>query len=80
MSVALLKVLGMRNLRLGFSLIGLSIFTLLVLNYLPGPWANEMRYADSTFSYVVMGLFFYVAIYFLGPRSLRRIQISPSLS
>lgn len=70
MSVALSIVARMRNLRLGFSLVGLSVSVLLMLDFMPGPWANEMRYADSTFSYVVMGLMFYVAIYFLGLQSL----------
>ena len=65
----------MRNLRLGLSLIGLSIFTLLILNYLPGPWADEMRYADSTFGYVVMGLIYYFAIYFLGLQSLESFRL-----
>ena len=43
---------------------------LLILDYLPGPWVDEMRYADSTFSFVVMGLIFYLATYFLGLQSL----------
>ena len=62
---------GMRNLRLGISLIGISIFSILILDFLPGPWVNEMPFADSTFVYVVMGLVFYVAIYFLGSPSLK---------
>ena len=65
----------MKKLRLGLSLIGLSIFALLILDYLPGPWVDEMRYADSTFSYVVMGLIFYFAIYFLGLRSLEYFRL-----
>ena len=65
----------MRHLRLGLSLIGLSIFSLLILDYLPGPWADEMRYADSTFGYVVMGLIFYIAIYFLGLQSLEYFRL-----
>ena len=73
--MGLSSVAGMRNLRLGFSLIGLSIFTLLILNYLPGPWADEMRYADSTFGYVVMGLIYYLAIYFLGLQSLEYFRL-----
>ena len=73
--MALLKVVGMRKLRVGLSLIGISIYALLLLNNLPGPWANEMRYADSTFSYVVMGLFFYLAVYFLGLQSLEYFRL-----
>ncbi len=73
--MALLMVVAMRNLRLGFSLIGLSIFALLILDFLPGPWVNEMRYADSTFSYVVMGLIFYCATYFLGLQSLEFFRL-----
>jgi len=75
MSVALPMVVNMRNLRLRLSLIGLSIFALLILDFLPGPWINEMRYADSTFSYVVMGLIFYCAIYFLGLQSLEYFRL-----
>ena len=73
--MALSRVAGMRNLRLGLSLVGLSIFSLLILDFLPGPWVNEMRYADSTFGYVIMGLIFYLAIYFLGLQSLEYFRM-----
>jgi len=59
-----------RTVRLALSLVGLSIFALLTLDFLPGPWANDIKYADSIFSYVIMGLIFYVAVNFLGLPSL----------
>ena len=65
----------MKKLRLGFTLIGISIIMLLILDFLPGPWVDEMRYADSTFGYVVMGLIFYFAIYFLGLQSLEYFRL-----
>lgn len=65
----------MRNLRLGISLIGLSIFALLLLRFVPGPWADDMSFADSTFSYFVLGLVFYFLVYFLGLPSLEYFRL-----
>ena len=63
-------VSGMRNLRLWTSLISVSIFALLVLRHVPGTWLIDVRFANSTVGYVVLGLIFYVAVYFLGSQSL----------
>ena len=70
MSVPVYMVVGMRNLRLGISLITVSVFALLVLRYVPGTWLIDVKYANPTVGYVVLGLIFYVAIYFLGSQSL----------
>ena len=70
MSVLEYKVAGMRNLRLWTSLIMVSIFTLLLLRYVPGTWLIDVRFANPTVAYVVLGLIFYFAVYFLGSQSL----------
>jgi membrane protease YdiL (CAAX protease family) len=65
----------MRNIRLGASLIGFSIFALLLLRYVPELWSDDQHFANSTFSYVVLGLVFYVAVYFLGLPSLEYFRL-----
>ena len=59
-------VAGMRNLRLWTSLISVSIFALLVLRHVPGTWLIDVRFANLTVGYVVLGLIFYLAVYFLA--------------
>lgn len=68
-------VLGMRNLRLGLVLIGLSLFALLLLRNLPELWSDDEYFANSIFSYVVLGLVFYFAVYFLGLPSLEYFRL-----
>lgn len=65
----------MRNLRLGASLISFSIFALLLLRYVPALWSDDRHFANSTFSYLVLGLVFYVAVYFLGLPSLEYFRL-----
>lgn len=65
----------MRNLRLGVSLIGLSIFSLLILNYVPGTLLSGFDYANSTVSYLVLAGVYFCGIYFLGLQSLEYFQL-----
>jgi len=55
----------MRYLRLGITLIVISVFALLILDFLPGPWVSNTRYVNSTISYVILGITFYVATHLL---------------
>lgn len=73
--MGVIRVAGMRNLRLGASLIGLSGFVLLLLRYLPEPWADDEYFGNSIFSYFVLGLVFYFAVYFLGLPSLEYFRL-----
>lgn len=75
MSVPVFTLVGMKNLRLSTALIGLSIFALLLLRYLPEPWSDDENFANSIFSYVVLGLIFYFAVYFLGLPSLEYFRL-----
>ena len=68
-------VAGMRNLRIGFSLIGLSLFAIMVLRLVPGRWVGDENFANSTVSYLVLGLIFYVAVRFLGLSSLEYFRL-----
>ena len=56
----------MRHLRLGITLVALSIFALLILDFVPGPWVSDQKYLNGTVSYVILGLIFYLGIYLLG--------------
>lgn len=60
----------MRNLRLGITLIALSVLTLVAGRLQPTSWFEDIPFANATFGNVVAGLFFYFAIYVLGLQSL----------
>ena len=57
---------GMRHLRLGITLVALSIFALLILDFVPGPWVSDEKYVNATVSYVILGSIFYLGINVLG--------------
>ena len=52
-------VAGMRNLRMVLSLVGISIFALLILDFVPGNWLSEVNFAEGSVNYLVMGLIFF---------------------
>lgn len=66
LSVGVSTVAGMRHLRLGITLVALSIFALLILDFVPGPWVSDEKYVNATVSYVILGSIFYLGIYLLG--------------
>ena len=68
-------VAGMRLLRLGITLVALSIFALLILDFVPGSWVSDAKYMHSIFSYVLLGLIFYVMLKFLGLSSLQYFRL-----
>ena len=65
----------MRNLRLGSTLIALSVLTLVAGRLQPTSWFEDIPYANATFGHVVAGLFFYFAIYVLGLQSLEYFRL-----
>ena len=65
----------MRNLRLGRTLIALSVLTLVAGRLQPTSWFEDIPYANATFGHVVAGLFFYFAIYVLGLQSLEYFRL-----
>ncbi len=65
----------MRNLRLGITLIALSVLTLVAGRLQPTSWFDSIPYANATFGNVVAGLFFYVATYVLGLQSLAYFRL-----
>ena len=65
----------MRNLRLGSTLIALSVLTLVAGRLQPTSWFEDIPYANATFGNVVAGLFFYFAIYVLGLQSLEYFRL-----
>ena len=75
LSVGLPTVIPMRNLRLGFTLIALSVLTLVAGRLQPTSWFEDIPYANSTFGNVVAGLLFYLATYFLGLQSLAYFRL-----
>jgi membrane protease YdiL (CAAX protease family) len=48
------------------SLIGLSIFALLILRFFPGSWLNDEYHVNAIVGFVTVAAIFYVAIYLLG--------------
>ena len=60
------RFVGMRNVRMWFSLVGLSIVALLILRYFPGNWLNDDYHLNSIVGYLLVAAIFYCAIYVLG--------------
>jgi len=56
----------MRNTRMWLSLIGLSIFALLILRFFPGSWLNDEYHVNASVGFVTVAAIFYVAIHVLG--------------
>ena len=75
LSVVIVMVADMRNLRLGVSLIGFSIFSLLILRYVPGTWLSGFDYANSTVSYIVLAAVYFCGVYLLGMQSLEYFRL-----
>jgi membrane protease YdiL (CAAX protease family) len=58
--------MGMRNVRMWLTLIGLSIFALAILDFFPGGWVTDAHYIDAIVSYALVATIFYCGIYLLG--------------
>ena len=65
----------MRNLRLVLSLVGISIFALLILDFGPGNWLSDVNFAEGSVNYLVMGLIFFITVYFVGSESLEYFRL-----
>ncbi len=65
----------MRHLQLGVKLIVLSVCALLVLDLLPGNWVSQEKHLNSTTSYVILGVGFYLANYLVGSDSLEYFKL-----
>jgi membrane protease YdiL (CAAX protease family) len=65
----------MRNLRLGITLVALSVLILVAGRLQPTSWFESIPYANTTFGNVIAGLFFYLATYFLGLQSLAYFRL-----
>jgi membrane protease YdiL (CAAX protease family) len=48
------------------SLIGLSIFSLLILRYFPGDWLTHENHVNAIVGCITVGVIFYMAIHLLG--------------
>ena len=65
----------MRNLRMVLSLVGISIFALLILDFGPGNWLSDVNFAEGSVNYLVMGLIFFITVYFVGSESLEYFRL-----
>ena len=64
-----------RHLRLGVCLVALSVFALLILDFVPGGNLNDAKYLNATISYLVLGVVFYLANYLIGSQSLEYFRL-----
>lgn len=71
--------MGMRNVRMWVSLIGLSVFSLTLLNFFPGSWVTDDYFLNGTLGYAPVALIFYIAIYVCGLPTLEYFRF-PRLS
>lgn len=65
----------MRNVRMVLSLVGISIFALLILDFGPGNWLSDVNFAEESVNYLVMGLIFFITVYFVGSESLEYFRL-----
>ena len=65
----------MRNLRLGITVVAFSVFSLLILDFVPGSWVSDEKFLNGTVSYVIVGSIFYVAVHFLGLQTLEYFRL-----
>ena len=63
--------MGMRNVRMWASLVGLSIMALMILRYFPGNWVNDDYHLNSIIGYLLVASIFYSAVYIMGLPSLQ---------
>lgn len=75
LSVGVPNLMPMRHLRLGTTLIALSVFALLILDFVPGAWVSDEKYLNGSVSYAVLGVIFYVAVHVLGLSSLEYFRL-----
>jgi len=68
----------MRKAKMWFSLVGLSIFSLLILRYFPGSWLQDNYHLNSIIGYIAVAGIFYMAIYLMGLPTLQYFGI-PSI-
>jgi len=68
-------VAGMRNLRMVLRLVSISIFALLILDFGPGNWLSDVNFAQESVNYLVMGLIFFITVYFVGSESLEYFRL-----
>jgi len=54
------------------SLVGISIFALLILDFGPGNWLSDVNFAEGSVNYLVMGLIFFSHRYHSGSKRFRR--------
>ena len=71
--------MGMRNVRMWVSLVGLSVFSLTILNFFPGKWVNDDYFLNGTLGFTAVALIFYLTIYVCGLPTLEYFRL-PRLS
>ena len=57
------------------SLVGISIFALLILDFGPGNWLSDVNFAEGSVNYLVEGLIFFITVYFVGSQSLEYFRL-----
>ena len=79
LSVGGLRFMGMRNMRMWASLIGVSVFAVTILRYFPGSWLSDKYFLNGILGYVPVILIFFSAVYFFGLPTLQYFRL-PRLS
>ena len=68
-------VAGMRNLRLGITVVALSVLSLVVMRLVPSSLFENIRFANSIAIDFTFGIIFYAATYFLGLQTLHYFRM-----
>ena len=67
--------MGMRNTRMWVSLVGLSVFGVLLLNYFPSQLIGDGNFQGAIAAYAFYGVIFYVLVYLMGSSSLQYFRL-----
>jgi len=79
LSVDGFRFMGMRNVRMWVSLVGLSVLALTILRFFPGSWINDEYFLNGIVGYAPVALIAYLTIYFFGLPTLQYFRL-PRLS
>lgn len=75
LSVGGARFMGMRNLRMWVSLVGLSFGALLILDYFPSGIFKDFPFVSSTINYAVVAICAYILVIMLGSFSLQYFRL-----
>jgi membrane protease YdiL (CAAX protease family) len=75
LSVGGFRFMGVRNVRMWVSLVGLSVFAVTILRFFPGSWLSDKYFLNGIVGYAPIILIFYSVVYFFGLPTLQYFRL-----